>query len=157
MGLYPPGPPEHPQVRPFETLYEAARRILFANSHTLPVLDTDPITNQPSVVTVLTQYRILKFVAVNFKARSSLNKTLKEIGIGTYDSIATARLDAPVIELVHQFMARRVAAVPIVDEEGTVLNVFVNDDLLTLLREGDFTALDRPISEAIKMRSETFE
>lgn len=167
MGIYPPGPTKHAHVRPFDTLYEAAQRILVANSHTLPVLDTDPSTNQPSVVTVLTQYRILKFVAVNvspapsiwfnalqFKAKSSLNKTLKEIGIGTYGPLATARLNAPVIELVHQFMARRVAAVPIVDEEGTVLNVFENNDVLALLRDGDFTALDRPVSEAIKTRSE---
>ncbi|KAJ9049215.1 AMP-activated serine/threonine-protein kinase regulatory subunit [Entomophthora muscae] len=157
MGIYPPGPTKHAYVRPFDTLYEASQRILAANSHTIPVLDTDPSTNQPSVVTVLTQYRILKFVAVNFKAKSSLNKTLKEIGIGTYGPLATARLDAPVIELVHKFMARRVAAVPIVDEEGTVLNVFENNDVLALLREGDFSALDRPISETIRTRSESFE
>lgn len=157
MGLYPPGPPNHPQVSPFATLHEAAQKILAANSHTLPVLDFDSSTGQPSVVTVLTQYRILKFVAVNFKARSSLNRTLKELGIGTYGTLATARLSSPVIDLVHQFMARRVAALPIVDDQGTVLNVFENNDVLALLREGDFTALDRPVADAIKIRSETFE
>ncbi|KAI9298602.1 CBS-domain-containing protein [Neoconidiobolus thromboides FSU 785] len=145
------------RISPFDSLNLAANRILSANSHILPVIDRDPITQQDTVVTVLTQYRILKFLAVNYKAKSTLNITLKEIGIGSYKNILTAKLNDKVMDVVKGFMERRVAAVPILDENQVVLNVFENHDIMALLKEGDFSILDHTISDALMYRSESFE
>jgi len=112
------------------------------------------------IVSVLTQYRVLKFVANNVgpfhcfptscfsdrppfqcKEITSLNHSLRSLNIGTYVSpnapaddpfypVATATMDTAVFDVVHMFSKRGVSAVPIIDEHGVVVNLFETVDVI---------------------------
>lgn len=85
------------------------------------------------MVSVITQYRILKFVAVNVGETQKLRKPLREIKLGTYDNLATASMDTPVIDVIHSLVERSISSVPIINSEGAAsANVAV--ELLLLRR-----------------------
>jgi CBS domain-containing protein len=50
--------------------------------------------------------------------------------IGTYDNIATASISTPVIQVINMFVEQNISAVPIVDENGVVLNVYETIDVM---------------------------
>ena len=52
---------EHPS----STLYVAAKRLIQTHARRLPLLDYDTETGHEVVVSVLTQYRLLKFISIN--------------------------------------------------------------------------------------------
>jgi 5'-AMP-activated protein kinase regulatory gamma subunit len=52
---------EHPSA----TLYDAAQRLIQTHARRLPLLDNDSETGHQVIVSVLTQYRLLKFIAIN--------------------------------------------------------------------------------------------
>lgn len=52
---------EHPS----STLYEASKVLIQTHARRLPLLDYDAETGQEVVISVLTQYRLLKFIAIN--------------------------------------------------------------------------------------------
>lgn len=64
---------EHPS----STLYDAAKLLIQTHARRLPLLDYDTETGHEVMVSVLTQYRLLKFIAINvcsdyFHVRSDL-------------------------------------------------------------------------------------
>ena len=73
---------------------------------------------------------------------SQLHLPLRKLNIGTYVSsspaegqapfypIATASLSTPVFDVVHMFSKRRISAVPIVDEDGVVVNLYETVDVI---------------------------
>jgi len=46
-------------------------------------------------------------------------KSVKDLGFGTYDSIHTATMDTPLIEVLDLMTKFRITVVPIVDAHGT--------------------------------------
>jgi hypothetical protein len=52
---------EHPSA----PLYDAAQRLIQTHARRLPLLDNDSETGHQVIVSVLTQYRLLKFIAIN--------------------------------------------------------------------------------------------
>merc|ERR1712137_1220451 len=67
-------PIETVSIHPLKTLYEACRRMLESRARRIPLVDIDDETQREMVVSVLTQYRILKFVSVNVKETQMLRK-----------------------------------------------------------------------------------
>jgi hypothetical protein len=57
----PPLLSEHPS----STLYDAASRLIQTHARRLPLLDNDSETGHEVIVSVLTQYRLLKFISIN--------------------------------------------------------------------------------------------
>ena len=53
-----------------------------------------------------------------------------ESGRPVYDPIATASLYSPVFDVVHMFSQRGISAVPIIDEEGVVVNLYETVDVI---------------------------
>ncbi|CAG8500463.1 1471_t:CDS:10 [Dentiscutata heterogama] len=147
-------PPQLLSINPLKSLYEACKLLVEARAHRLPLVDVDSETGQEMIVSVLTQYRILKFIAMNCKETKDFRKPLSEINVGVYNDIATARMSTPVIEVVNIFAERRISSVPIIDENGVVLNVYETVD--TLVRAGAYHGMDLPIGEAISWRSDDF-
>lgn len=112
-------PIETVSAHPQKPLYDACRRMLVSRARRIPLVDVDHETNRQMVVSVITQYRILKFVAVNVNETQMLRKPLKDLKIGTYDNVATARMDTPVIDVIINMLVKRsISSVPIVDDEG---------------------------------------
>ncbi|KIJ21695.1 hypothetical protein PAXINDRAFT_64464 [Paxillus involutus ATCC 200175] len=164
----PPMLKEHPN----STLYAAAKLLIQTHARRLPLLDYDTETGQEVIVSVLTQYRLLKFISINCTREiQQLHLSLRKLKIGTYVSqpppetpeghnpywpIATATLNTPVFDVVHMFSERAISAVPIIDDDGVVVNLYETVDVITLVRLGAYQALDLTVSEALNQRSPDF-
>lgn len=57
--------PQLVSMDPMATLYDACRMLAESRVHRVPLLDIEPETGTKMIVSVITQYRILKFIASN--------------------------------------------------------------------------------------------
>ncbi|KAK6202838.1 gamma subunit of 5'-AMP-activated protein kinase [Scheffersomyces amazonensis] len=145
-------------IHPFKSLYEACVKMLESRARRIPLIDEDEKTHREIVVSVLTQYRILKFVALNCKETKMLLKPIKNIqGLGTIKDISTCTMNTPVIEVIHLLAHKSVSSVPIVDDQGKLINVYEAVDILALVKGGMYTDLDLSVGDALLRRSEDFE
>lgn len=150
-------PLETISISPMRSLYEACERIRLTKAKRIPLIDHDDETFHEVVVSVLTQYRILKFIALNcYKETKMLRKPLCDLLIGTYHDLATANMDTPVIDVIHLLAKRRISSVPIVDQDGIVLNIYEAVDALSLIQVGSYYDLELTVGEALLRRSEDF-
>ncbi|KAJ3568066.1 hypothetical protein NP233_g5960 [Leucocoprinus birnbaumii] len=162
-------PPPLTREHPSSSLFDAAKLIIQTHARRLPLLDNDSETGHEVIISVLTQYRLLKFISINcHKEIQQLHLSLRRLRIGTYVSspspdpnnpywpIATASMETSVFDIVHMFSERAISAVPIVDEEGVVLNLYETVDVITLVRLGAYQTLDLKIKEALTQRSPDF-
>ncbi|KAJ9142552.1 CBS-domain-containing protein [Coniochaeta hoffmannii] len=150
-------PLETVSVHPTRPLYEACRRMLKTRARRIPLVDKDDETGRETVISVVTQYRILKFIAVNNeKYTTLLKKSVREIGLGTYGKLATANMSSPVLDAIHLMVDHNISAVPIVDKDNRLLNVFEAVDVIPCIKGGDYEALSSTIGEALSKRSEDF-
>ncbi|KAE9966800.1 AMP-activated serine/threonine-protein kinase regulatory subunit [Venturia inaequalis] len=145
-------------IHPERPVYEACRMMLASRARRIPIIDIDDETRRPMVVSVITQYRILKFVAVNVKETEQLQKPLKDLErkVGSYDNLQTATMDTPVIEVIHMLVKKNISSVPILDKDGTVINVFEAVDVIALIKGGEFDELDISVGEALLKRPDDF-
>ncbi|KAE8322134.1 nuclear protein SNF4 [Aspergillus sergii] len=149
-------PPETISIDPERPLYEACRRMLDSRARRIPLVTNDSQTDRSHVLSVVTQYRILKFVAVNVSDTQKLRRPLGEILLGSYENVATASMDTPVIDVIHILVERSISSVPIVNSEGVVYNVFESVDVITLIKGGVYDDLSLTVGEALKKRSPDF-
>ena len=63
------------------------------------------------------------------------HQAIYELGIGTYEDIYTASYDTPIIEALNKFVTKRVSALPIVDEEGKLLDIYAKFDVIVSRRQ----------------------
>ena len=148
-------PIETVSIHPLKPLYEACRRMLESRARRIPLVDVDDETHREMVVSVVTQYRILKFVSVNVKETQMLKRPLREINVGTYTDLSTAHMDTPVMDVIHMLVKRSISSVPILDsKDGTVRNVFEAVDVIALIKGGDYDNLNLSVGKALEKRSD---
>ncbi|XP_059470970.1 5'-AMP-activated protein kinase subunit gamma-2 isoform X3 [Neocloeon triangulifer] len=143
-------------IGPDASLYEAIRTLIHKRIHRLPVID--PTTG--NVLYILTHKRILRFLFLyinDLPKPSYMHKPLSELRIGTYDNIETARPHTPIIEALHKFVERRVSALPIVDDQGRLVDIFAKFDVINLAAEKTYNNLDVSLQKANEHRNEWFE
>lgn len=58
-------PPETNYISPMATVFEACQMMVRSRARRIPLLDYDDETGREMIVSVLTQFRILKFIALN--------------------------------------------------------------------------------------------
>ena len=114
-------PLETVSIHPQKPLYEACRRMLESRARRMPLVDIDDETKRAMVVSVVTQYRILKFVAVNVSETQLLRKPLKHLKLGTYKNLETAKMETPVFEVIHQLVNSAISSVPILNSDGNMM------------------------------------
>ena len=61
-----------------------------------------------------------------------MNKTLRELNIGTYENVETAHHDTPIITALTKFVERRVSALPIVDSLGRLVDIYSKFDVIVI-------------------------
>ncbi|GME28751.1 Cystathionine beta-synthase core [Neofusicoccum parvum] len=149
-------PIETVSIHPEKPLYEACRRMLESRARRIPLVDIDDETQRHMVVSVVTQYRILKFIAVNVKETENLKKPLKDINVGSYENLATASMDTPVMDVIHMLVRKSISSVPILDRDGVVINVFEAVDVITLIKGGVYDDLNLTVGEALLKRNDDF-
>ncbi|XP_045471995.1 5'-AMP-activated protein kinase subunit gamma-2 isoform X2 [Harmonia axyridis] len=143
-------------IGPDASLYEAIRTLIHNRIHRLPVID--PETG--NVLYILTHKRILRFLFLyinELPKPSYMNKTLRELRIGSYDNIETASEDTSIILALKKFVERRVSALPIVDSEGRLKDIYAKFDVINLAAEKTYNDLDVSLKKANEHRNEWFE
>lgn len=151
-------PLETVSVHPSRPLYEACSRMLKSRARRIPLVDIDHETERETVVSVITQYRILKFIAVNTEQHTMLLKqTVREIGLGTYKNIATAKMADSVLEVINLMVVHNISAVPIIDKNNVVLNVFEAVDVIPCIKGGVYEELKSTVGEALSRRPDDFQ
>ncbi|KAI1138703.1 CBS-domain-containing protein [Hypoxylon sp. FL0543] len=151
-------PLETISVHPSRPLYEACSRMLRSRARRIPLVDIDHETERETVVSVITQYRILKFIAVNTEQHTMLLKqTVREIGLGTYKNLATAKMTDSVLEVINLMVVHNISAVPIVDKNNVVLNVFEAVDVIPCIKGGTYDELKSTVGEALSKRPDDFQ
>jgi 5'-AMP-activated protein kinase regulatory gamma subunit len=102
------------------SLYVAISMLVKHKIHRLPIIDQ----STGNAIYVLTHKRILHHLYHNVICGSELpmpaymHKSIGELEIGTYSSIATASQDTAIIAALNVFAERRVSALPIVSPDG---------------------------------------
>lgn len=144
-------------INPFTNLQEAAQETARSKAHRLPLVDLDPGCEREIVVSVLTQYRILRFVALNCKETNHLRGIIRDLGIITRDNLVTASIDTTLKEVVSLFSERAISSLPIVDEQGRLMNMYETFDVLTLIKSNGHSDLNMTVGEALMRRPPDFE
>lgn len=140
-------------MHPLTSLYDACSRMLKTRSRRIPLVDEDGETGRSWVVSVVTQYRILKFIAVNNEHNTVLFKrTVRELKLGTYKDISTTRMSNSVLDVIHQLVERNISCVPVVDDDYRVLNVFEAVDIIPCIKGGVYEELSGTVGEALCKR-----
>ncbi|EXJ78500.1 hypothetical protein A1O1_08901 [Capronia coronata CBS 617.96] len=146
-------PPETVSASPEAILFDALRKQLISRARRIPLVSYDSDTQRTMVTSVITQYRILKFIAMNVKETDMLRKSLAMIKLGTYGNIVRCTLDTTVLDVIDEMVMKNISSVPVVTTEGILLNVFEAVDVIEILKTGDYGNLTWTIGRALSARS----
>lgn len=111
-------PPETVSASPEMILYDALRKQLVSRARRIPLVSYDSDTQRTMVTSVITQYRILKFIAMNVKETEMLRKPLEMIKLGTYGNIVRCSMDTTVLDVIDEMVVKNISSVPVVTTEG---------------------------------------
>ena len=92
--------------------------MLETRARRIPLVDIDDDTRRQMVCSVITQYRILKFISVNVHDTQLLRKPLRQIKLGTTRSLEVCKMDTPVINVINQMVRKNISCVPILNTDG---------------------------------------
>lgn len=111
-------PPETISASPETVLYDALRKQLISRARRIPLVSYDSDTQRTMVTSVITQYRILKFISMNVRDTDMLKKPLSVIKLGTYSEIVRCSMDSTVLDVIDGMVTRNISSVPVVTMEG---------------------------------------
>ncbi|KAI8430698.1 hypothetical protein MSG28_000887 [Choristoneura fumiferana] len=143
-------------IGPDSSLYDAIRILISNRIHRLPVIDPDT----GNVLYILTHKRILRFLFLyinELPKPSYLQCKLRELQIGTLNDIETATEETSIIDALKKFVNRRVSALPLVDAEGRLKDIYAKFDVINLAAEKTYNNLDVSLKQANEHRNEWFE
>ncbi|XP_055363668.1 5'-AMP-activated protein kinase subunit gamma-2-like isoform X2 [Betta splendens] len=141
---------------PDASVFEAVYSLIKNKIHRLPVID--PVSG--NALYILTHKRILKFLQLfvcEMPMPAFMKQTLEELGVGTYTNIAYIHPDTPLITALSVFTHRRVSALPVVDHNGKVVDIYSKFDVINLAAEKTYNNLDVTVTQALRHRSQYFE
>ncbi|KAI1713761.1 CBS domain-containing protein [Ditylenchus destructor] len=125
-------------IDPSESLHRAVQILCEHKIHRLPVLET----STGNILYILTHKRLIKFLFLyinDLPKPAYMDRTPKE-------------LDALKI-----FLEKRVSALPLLDSEGRVVDIYAKFDAINLAADKTYNNLDVTVYEALKQRSDWFE
>lgn len=137
-------------VTPEHNLYEVCKTLRDNRLHRLPVVDP----TQNSVLSVITHSGILEYLVATFREQRRLfDQPIFDLGIGVYSGFVTVPEDMPLIRVLHTLIERRVSAVPIVDPNGVVVNIYCVSNVTELVKDRSLTQLDMPVGEILRIQA----
>lgn len=149
-------PIEMLSVEPTHSLYDACCSMLRTKTHRAPLVDHSPEDGRQIVLSVLTQYRVLRFVALNCKETQMLSLPLSALSLVS-QNVRTATMGSRLVDVLQIFSELGVTCVPIVDEKNKLLNIYESYDILLLIKGNGYSDLNLTIGEALMRRPEDFE
>jgi CBS domain-containing protein len=118
-----------------EPLFNVIRRISANRIHRAPVFHKE----SEALLFIITNGRLLDMIVrnVDFSTIELFDRAVGEFGIGTmHESLIVVSTSAPVIEILKLFQQNSISTIPIIDEGGTVVEVFSRSDALHLNLSG---------------------
>jgi len=143
-------------LRPEDTLYDAINILTKNRVHRLPIID--PLTG--NVVCIMTHKRILRYLYLfiyDMPQPHFLQQTIGELKIGSYDNMKTIRTTTPLYEALNIFVASRVSALPVVDDDQRLVNIYSKFDVIDLAAEKTYNNLDISVIQALEYRRNKFD
>lgn len=135
------------RVGPDVTLYAAIRQMEEGSVQRLPVVETTS-TLGSSVLHIITFPRILRYVMAHFHNDNDelLIKSIEELGIGFFNAaeIVTGGTDVTLKEVFELMVNQDLHSIPIVDEDGVVVDVISQTDVTLAARSVSYECLERP-------------
>eukprot|EP00834_Sanchytrium_tribonematis_P007045 NODE_585_length_5683_cov_0.592586.p2 type:complete len:336 gc:universal NODE_585_length_5683_cov_0.592586:2215-3222(+) len=156
----------HPDI----SLFNAASMMLKHNQFRACILEIEPAANAPdilhylpdltmsqnghhSILSVITNYRILKNISKNCQL-GNLNIPAKQLmSIPQY----TATMQTTLIQIIEMLISSGVNAIPILDENDHVINVYGSPDILQFVADHTEFDLNIPIEHVLQKRARDFE
>lgn len=143
-------------ICPEASLFEAIQKLYQNRVHRLPVIDK----NSGDALFIVTHKRILRFLFLylyELPEPDFMHKTLEELNLGTFENLAMATADMSVIDAINIFVERRVSALPVVNSENKVIDIYAKFDVINVAAEKAYNDLSITIAQSMINRRETFE
>jgi 5'-AMP-activated protein kinase regulatory gamma subunit len=143
-------------IDPSESLFRAVQILCDSKIHRLPVMDH----STGDIFYILTHKRLIKFLYLylnDLPKPSFMDKTPKELNIGSWGDICTISKDTLLIDALKIFLEKRVSALPLLDADGQVVDIYAKFDAINLAADKSYNNLDVTVHEALKHRSDWFE
>uniref|UniRef100_A0A7N8XGY4 Protein kinase AMP-activated non-catalytic subunit gamma 2 n=1 Tax=Mastacembelus armatus TaxID=205130 RepID=A0A7N8XGY4_9TELE len=139
-------------ISPDASIFEAVHSLIKNKIHRLPVLD--PLSG--NALYILTHKRILKFLQlfVSLPIRPQ-HCELDHSDVAVYHFLSVYY--TPLIAALTVFTRRRVSALPVVDCNGKVVDIYSKFDVINLAAEKTYNNLDVTVTQALRHRSQYFE
>ncbi|CAH7688296.1 hypothetical protein PPACK8108_LOCUS23240 [Phakopsora pachyrhizi] len=159
----PPPPTVH--VHPDAPLLDAFEHSIRTHARRIPLIDSDTITGKDAILCAQSDVeRLTQSIgslgigsyASSFQSEGSNLLPTDENNRNPFHPLATATLQTTVFDAVHMFSERGISAVPIIDEYGSVIDMYEAIDIVDLVRTDAYRLLDLTIAEAIARRSPEF-
>merc|ERR1719411_1558754 len=143
-------------IDPDASLFKAIQILIENKIHRLPVIDP----TSGNVLYILTHKRLLRFLFLyihDLPKPGYFERSTGDLDIGTYDNIEVAHNDTPIIEALNKFVNFRISALPIVDDEHKLIDIYAKFDVINLAAEKTYNNLNVTLKEANEHRNESFE
>ncbi|KAF8561650.1 hypothetical protein P879_04942 [Paragonimus westermani] len=143
-------------ITPEKTLLEAVCQLLKHKVHRLPVID--PMSGNP--LHILTHKRVLKYLHINLNQLpkpSFMSKRLCDLKLGTTEGIVTVSQDCALHRALQYFIDFRVSALPVVDAQGRLVDIYAKFDVINLAATRTYRNLDITVYEALNYRRGKFQ
>ncbi|PRP88884.1 CBS domain-containing protein [Planoprotostelium fungivorum] len=127
------GSPALVSAHPNETLYQASQTLLTHRIHRLPIIDR---AESNTILHIITHFRLLAYIAEKMDPKLSIfSYSVEALGIGTYKNVVTVLKDTPLHVVLTLLSEGRISAVPIIDENGEILDVYSKSDVIVLVKQ----------------------
>ncbi|CAH2244002.1 5'-AMP-activated protein kinase subunit gamma-2-like [Pararge aegeria] len=133
-------------LSPDQSLHDAINLLSKNRVHRLLMID--PFTGD--VLYILSHKRILRFLFVylnEFPELTFFHKNMLDLNIGTYDDIVSVTDDTTIQEAFQLLLEKDISALPILDENGVLINVYAKYEVLNLVTEKLYLNLSLTIGE----------
>lgn len=140
-------------IDPTASLFDATQMLLTEKIHRLPVIDNE----SGNALSILTLKRILWYMRSVFpwtELPVLMSMTVKELNIGCTKNVAAVSPDTPLISVLNIFVERNISALPIIDDTGKVIDIYVKYDAINLAETRTYNNLDIAVTKALKHRDQ---
>jgi 5'-AMP-activated protein kinase regulatory gamma subunit len=132
---------------PEDTLLNAARLLATRNIHRIPIVD--PRDN--CIIHIVTHVRIIRHLVSQLPnpRPAVFNRSIAELKVGTFSKIVARPLGTRLIDLFNLFAETGYSAIPIVDANDHLYDIYSKGDVPSLAIHRTYMQLDRPVEEVI--------
>ncbi|KAI3389207.1 hypothetical protein SNEBB_001242 [Seison nebaliae] len=139
-------------IKPESSLLDAICSLTLHHVHRLPIMDSEA----GNVLYIITHKRILRFLFLYFHdipMPSFMEQTLAQLGIGTFSKLSSIRMSSTIYEALEIFVTNQVSALPVVDENNRLIDLYAKFDVIHLAASKSYSNLDVTIETALEQRN----